>query len=202
MAYFLAVKRTFLAAVGMTIHTASAFAAGDSGGLPQLDFTTWPTQIFWLVVSFSLAYLLMSRIVTPSIASVLEDRHARLEDDMIRARESAGEAEQMRLAFEKTLMDARQESSDMAREATAVAVAEADKKNTAAAARLATKTGKSTDKIMEARKAALKELDDIAATSAIDAVARLTGIKITKADARLAVKAAAKALPSMEMEQR
>ncbi len=202
MAYFLAVKRTFLAAIGMTTHTAFAFAAGDSGGLPQLDFTTWPTQIFWLVVSFSLAYLLMWRVVTPRIASVLEDRHARIEDDMIRARESAGEAEQMRLAFEKTLMDARQESSDMAREATAVAVAEADKKNAAAAARLATKTGKSTDKIMEARKAALKELDDIAATSAIDAVARLTGIKTPKADARLAVKAAAKALPSMEMEQR
>lgn len=203
MAHTVAVKTSGLAlkasAFGLIVMTSPALAAGDSsGGLPQLDFTTWPTQIFWLVVSFALAYVLMWRVVTPRIASVLEDRHARLDDDMQRARQAADEAEDMRVAFEKTLADARAEATEKTRESTAAAVAEADKKNDAAAKRLATKIGKAEAKIMEARDNALAELDDVAVTGAIDATAALAGVKVTKTDAKKAVKAAAKAMPAME----
>ncbi|MCE2516296.1 MAG: F0F1 ATP synthase subunit B' [Alphaproteobacteria bacterium] len=203
MAHSVAVKTSGLAlkasAFGLIVMASPALAAGDSkGGLPQLDFTTWPTQIFWLVVSFALAYVLMWRVVTPRIASVLEDRHDRLDDDMQRARQAADEAESMRVAFEKTLADARAEATEKTRLSTAAAVAEAEKKNDAAAKRLATKIGKAEAKIMEARDNALTELDDVAVTSAIDAAAALAGVKITKTDAKKAVKAAAKAMPAME----
>jgi len=179
-----------------------AWAAGGeaSGGLPQLDLTTWPTQVFWLIVTFALAYVLMRRIVTPRIASVLEARHARLDDDMQRARTAADEAEEMRLSYEKQLADARADASEKTRATLAQAQAEADKQNAAVAKKLATKISKAESRIMEARATALKELDDIAASSAIDAAASLTGIKVTKTDANKAVKAAAKSMPAM-MEQ-
>ena len=100
----------------------AAFAASEkseeSGGLPQLDFTTWPTQIFWLVVSFMLAYLLMWRIVVPRIGSVLEERHNRIEDDLRRARQASDDAEQARLAFEDMLASARNDASETTRKAT------------------------------------------------------------------------------------
>ena len=185
--------------LGLAVMASPALAAGESsGGLPQLDFTTWPTQIFWLVVSFALAYVLMSRIVTPRIASVLEERHTRLEDDMERARQAAQEAEDMRVTFEKALADARSEAADKTRETLANATQDAEKKNDAAAKRLATKIAKAETKIMESRAEALKELDDVASASAVDAAASLAGIKVTKTDAKKAVKAAAKAMPQME----
>lgn len=201
MAHSVAGKTAGLASIafGLTlVASSSAFAAGGKGGLPQLDFTTWPTQIFWLVVSFAFAYILMWRVVTPRIASVLEDRHARLDDDMQRARQAADEAEEMRVNFEKTLATARAEATEKTRVSTAAAVAEAETKNDAAAKRLATKIGKAEAKIMEARGEALKELDDVATTSAIDAAKALAGVKVTKTDAKKAVKSAAKAMPAME----
>ena len=203
MANSVAVKTTGLKlgaiTLGLAVMASPALAAGESsGGLPQLDFTTWPTQIFWLVVSFALAYVLMSRIVTPRIASVLEERHTRLEDDMERARQAAQEAEDMRVTFEKALADARSEAADKTRETLANATQDAEKKNDAAAKRLATKIAKAETKIMESRAEALKELDDVASASAVDAVASLAGIKLTKTDAKKAVKAAAKAMPQME----
>ena len=198
MAQSVALKKAGLA-IALTLSASSAYAAGDSsGGLPQLDFTTWPTQIFWLVVSFALAYVLMWRVVTPRIASVLEERHGRLDDDMQRAKQAADEAEAMRISFEKTLADARAEAQEKTRSTLAAAVAEAEKKDAAVAKRLATKIGKAEAKIVEARDAALAELDDVAATSAADAVSTLAGIKVTKTDAKKAVKAAAKANPVME----
>ena len=41
---------------------------------------------------------------------------------------------------------------------------------------------------MEARDEALAELDEVAAVSAVDAVSNLAGIKVTKTDAKKAVK--------------
>ncbi len=68
---------------------AQAAGGGEaSGGLPQLDISTWPTQVFWLVVSFALAYLLFSRLVTPRIGLVLEERASRINEDIAKAREA------------------------------------------------------------------------------------------------------------------
>ena len=188
-------EKLTLSLIGITIST-PVFAAGDSsGGLPQLDFSTWPTQIFWLIISFSLAFVLMQRVVTPRIASVLEERHTRLDDDMQMARQATDEAENLRVAFEKKLAEARTEASDRTRATVAEAQAEAEKKNTAAAKRITTRLDKAEARIREARDAAMKALGDVATQGAIDAAATLAGIKVTKTDAKKAVAAAAKAIP-------
>ena len=178
-----------------TLVAPPALAAEDSGGLPQLDFTTWPTQIFWLVVSFGLAYLLMWRVVTPAIGSVLEERHTRVNDDMQRAKKAAEEAERMRLEFEARLTDARTEAAAKTRESLAQAHAEAEERNAEASKRLAAKVAKAEEGIAKARSDALKEIAGVATEGAIDAARSLAGIKVAKADADKAVKAAAEARP-------
>ena len=43
-------------------------------GLPQLDPSVIPSQLFWLVVSFLVLYLFFSRVFIPKISSVIEGR--------------------------------------------------------------------------------------------------------------------------------
>jgi F-type H+-transporting ATPase subunit b len=191
MAQSVAIKTAILT-LAAPASVGAAFAA-EEGGLPQLDFTTWPTQVFWLIITFALAYLLMWRIVTPRIAAVLEDRHSRLDGDMQRAKQAADEAEQMRVSFEKTLADARSQAMEKTRSTLAAATTEAEKKNAEAANRLAEKVDKAEGEIRKARDTALKELDDVAATSAIAVASSLAGVKVTKPEAAKAVKAAVKA---------
>ena len=194
-------------AKGVALGIAGSLAAmpalaaddGGSGGLPQLDFTTWPTQIFWLVVSFGLAYLLMWRIVTPAIGSVLEERHTRVNSDMQRAKKATEEAEEMRVSFEAQLDDARTKAAEKTRETLARAQAQAEKQGAEAAQRLVAKVEKAEAEVAKARGAALKEIDDVAADGAVDAAMSLAGIKVTKADAKKAVLAAAKARPMASM---
>ena len=186
---------TLASGIAGSLVALPALAAEEEGGLPQLDLTTWPTQIFWLVVSFGLAYILMWKVVTPAIGGVLEERHTRVNDDMQRAKRAAEEAEQMRVDFEARLNDARAEASARTRESLAQAQAEADKKNDATSKRLASKVAKAEEEIVQAREAALKEIDSVATEGAIDAAKSLAGITVAKADANKAVKAAAKARP-------
>ena len=66
-------------------------------GMPQLDFSTFPNQIFWLVVTIVVIYLILQRVALPRIASVLADRSASIQRDLDKAEDykrSAEEAEE------------------------------------------------------------------------------------------------------------
>ena len=43
-------------------------------GMPQLDFATFPNQIFWLIVTLVVIYFVLSRIALPRIGAVLAGR--------------------------------------------------------------------------------------------------------------------------------
>ena len=48
--------------------------AGKAVGMPQLDFSTWPNQIFWLLVTLAAIYFLLTRVALPRIGAVLAER--------------------------------------------------------------------------------------------------------------------------------
>ncbi len=50
--------------------------------MPQLEITTYPSQIFWLVVSFLILYLLMSRVIIPKISSVIKSRESEIKNNI------------------------------------------------------------------------------------------------------------------------
>ena len=160
----------------------------DSGGLPQLDFSTWPTQIFWLVVSFALAYILMWRVALPRIGSVLEERHNRIQGDLKRAKAASENAEQARQAFEVMLAESREKASAVMREATESIRNKMERKIKTSNASTAEKMAEAESDIAEAKARAMIDVVDIASTSAAEAVAQLTNIKISQADATKQVK--------------
>ncbi|MEM7072351.1 MAG: F0F1 ATP synthase subunit B', partial [Pseudomonadota bacterium] len=48
--------------------TGQAAHAASEGGLPQLDTSSFASQIFWLVVCFACFYLVLARIAMPRIS--------------------------------------------------------------------------------------------------------------------------------------
>ena len=178
--------------------TSAAYAAGGEAGLPQLKIGTWPSQLFWLVVIFAIGYIFMARVVTPRIGSVLEERRTRLDEDLARAREASTEAVQTRADYEASLEQARNEAAEFARNAAVEAQAKGDAAEKKAAKKMATKIGKAEAALAEARAEAENNLTDIAAEAAIDAASQIAGLKVTKAQADKAVKAAAKSMAVQE----
>lgn len=171
-----------------------ALAASEEGGLPQLDFTTWPTQVFWLVVSFGLAYLLMWRFVVPSIGSVLEERHNKIEDDLKRAKQAADDAEEARTGFETLLAEARRQAGDKMRESADAVAKKMDRRIATSMTNLLKKAEAAEAEVAEAKRNALKDVGDMATMAAIEMADRLAGVKVGKADAKRHIKVAEKAL--------
>lgn len=88
-------------------HGAAHDAAHTSSGLPQLDPSTYPSQIFWLVILFGVLYLVFSRRVLPVISGTLENRREHIESDFSTAEKLQREAADVHDAYEKILHDAR-----------------------------------------------------------------------------------------------
>lgn len=84
--------------------------------MPQLDIATYPSQLLWLVVSFGLLYLLLSRLVLPRIAATMEERRDRIADELDQAAQLKRQSEEVLAEYEAMLARSREKAQTMARE--------------------------------------------------------------------------------------
>lgn len=176
--------QTALSGAGLwLVMTRPGLAAGggeSSGGLPQLDISTWPTQIFWLLVSFALAYILLSRLVTPRIGQVLDSRANRINEDIAKAREAEAAARQTETDYLAELDRARSQASEQASKAVAEASKTAAQAEAELAKKLARKVKSAEEKLAKTRAEAMAGLETVAAEAAEMAVQQLAGFKPAK----------------------
>jgi len=166
----------------LSFITQSALAAGDSsGGLPQLDITTWPSQLFWLVVTFVIGYVLISSLVAPSISSVLENRSTKISDDIETAKKAQYNAKEVYTSYEETLSEARSQAAIAAAKALEEAKAETASRDAAINKKLAARAKKAEARLSEMRDEALSSLEDLATETSQKIIAELTPVKVTKA---------------------
>lgn len=179
--------------MSLGLITQGALAAGDSsGGLPQLDITTWPSQLFWLVVTFVIGYFLISLLVAPSISSVLENRSNKISDDLETAKRAQDNAKDVYNYYEETLREARSQAAIATAKALEEAKAKTASRNTAINKKLAASAKKAETRLSEVREEALSSLEDLATETSQKIIAELTPIKVTKAVVKRHVVAHAK----------
>ncbi|WP_191061741.1 F0F1 ATP synthase subunit B family protein, partial [Geminicoccus harenae] len=82
-----------------------------SAGLPQLDPSSFPSQIFWLAVSFLLLFWLFKTKALPRVGEVLESRQDRIAADLDRATKLREEAEAALVRYQKVVADAQGKAS-------------------------------------------------------------------------------------------
>ncbi|MEM7211267.1 MAG: F0F1 ATP synthase subunit B' [Pseudomonadota bacterium] len=144
-----------------------------SGGLPQLDTTTFASQIFWLIVAIVVLYWLMSKVALPRIASVLEERADAIADDLDRAEELKRKAEDAEAAYEQALKDARAKAQSIAAETRAEINADVDAAIAKADAEIAARAAEGERRIAEIRESAMASVTEVAndtAVAVVDAV--------------------------------
>ena len=151
----------------------AALAAEASVGMPQLDFSTFPNQIFWLVVSIVVLYFIVSKVALPRIGSVIEDRHNAVANDIEQAAEFKRKAEEAEAAYNAALTEARAQAMQIAGEAKAEIKADVEAAIAKADAEIAAKAAESAVRIDEIRASALKSIEEVAGVAANDIVAAI-----------------------------
>jgi F-type H+-transporting ATPase subunit b len=152
-----------------------------------MDTSTFPSQLFWLVIFFAALYLLMSRVALPRMAKILDARANRIEGDLSKAQALKDETEAAVRSYEKALADARGKAQSIATETRAKMTAEMDAERSVVEKKLSAKVAEAEAAIAAAKGKAMKDVGDVAAETAAEIVAELTGTKVSKATAAKAV---------------
>ncbi len=157
------------------IAGAAEHAAGGNAGMPQLDFSTWGNQIFWLVIALIAIYMILSRVALPRIAAVLAERQGTIANDIAAAEELKSKAVEAEAAYDKALVDARAEAQRIIAEAKAEIDADLQKAIARADAEIAEKSAESEKAISEIRAGAMESVKAVAKDTAKEIVAAMGG---------------------------
>lgn len=164
-----------------TGHAAEAAEhAAESVGMPQLDFASWPNQIFWLLVTLIVLYLILSRVALPRIEAVLAERAGTITNDLAAAEELKQKAVEAEEAYDKALADARAEANRIVAQAREEIKADLAKATAKADAEISAKAAESEKAIAEIRAGALEAVKIVAKDAAKDIVVAMGA----KADAK------------------
>ncbi len=180
-------------AASVLLPAAQAFAAdGGAGGLPQMDVRTFPSQLFWLAVSFALIYIVMAKISLPRVRETLDNRNARKDSHLDQAGQLSEEAEKVKKAYEKSLAEAQKKAADAMAAAARDASAKAAEEQSAFAEKARKRLAETDRNIAAAKTEALGSMTEIATGIASDIAQKVANMSVAEADAKRAVEAALK----------
>ncbi len=148
----------------------------EPGGIPQLDVSTFPNQIFWVLVTLVVIYFILTRIGLPRIGAVLAERRGTIANDLAAAEELRLRATEAEAAYTQALADARAEAGRIVAAARAEIQADLDAATAHADAEIAAKAAESEKRIAAIRESAMASVTEVAREAAQDIVAAF-GVK-------------------------
>ena len=150
---------------------------GSAIGMPQLCGDWMANQVFWLVVTLVVIFLILSRIALPRIAEVLADRQSTITNYLAASEELKSKAEEAERFYTN---DARSEASRLLDASKAEMKKELQSAISKADAEISVKVSESEASIAEIRKNALSSIEKVAKDTAKEIVSALGA----KADAK------------------
>lgn len=105
----------FLAAsaVFLSVFSGAGVAVAAEGGMPQLDLSTFPGQIFWTGITFFVLYFFFGSHVLPALSRIVDGRADHVRRDLEESERQTAAAHEAREAYEQALSQARSEASGM-----------------------------------------------------------------------------------------
>lgn len=178
----------------LLLLTTSSNAIADEvkTGLPQLELNTYPSLIFWSVVSLVIGFILMKYLVTPNIKSIFNIRETSIQNDLVKAKTSSQETEKIKESIINSQIEIKSRSQSILNDAFSTAKHNIEKKEEDVAQKLNEKILKAEKKISDAEKLVIQEVINNAEEVTSKVIQNLTDLKHSKIKVKEAIKTASK----------
>lgn len=159
----------------------------ESAGFPPFDSTTFPSQLFWLVITFSFLFVMLWRVAGPRIHDAIANRRDAINGAIADAGKARAEAEAAQAGYEAALTSARAKARALAEETRGSLNAEIARSKAEAEEAAASAMASADARIAATRDAAKAHVAGAARDAAIAIVERLTGETVSADEAAKAV---------------
>lgn len=186
MLYF---TKLFLTSI-FIINVETVIASEAKTGLPQLDLNTYPSLMFWSIISLILGFVLMKYLVTPNIKSILNSRETSIQNDLVKAKTSNQESEKIKQSIIKSQEDIKSKSQKIISDAILESKQSIEKKEKEISEKLELKVSEAEQKIIDTQNTVINDVINVAEEITADVVRKFTDIKYDKSNVKKAIKLA------------
>ena len=158
--------------------------------MPQLDVSAFSPQIIWLIITFVILYALMAKVALPRIGNILEQRQARIDDNLDVAQSLKRESNKDAESYDQAIAGAREKARIAIQETTKEISLEIANRQDELGVKLSGELKSAEDRIADAKALATKSIHESAASITSDAIRILIGEKPTENAIKSAISSA------------
>ena len=152
--------------------------SAESSGMPQLNPEFWVSQIFWLVLTFGILYLVLSKIVLPKISENLETRKSQIVENIETAEKQRKESENKIKQFEKIVLESKIEAKNYFNEKRQKVLKDIAKKRSALEEDIDSEINSAEDEINKLRNTSSDKINKIAIETSSELIRQLIGEEV------------------------
>ena len=175
--------------MAVSAHTVSGTAVAQKHpvAFPPFDTTTYPSQFFWLSVTFALLFVVMWQLGIKRVGGNIIARKQRIASDLDAAEAHRRSAEKAATEYNAALAAARSRANAMAEENSKLIQAEIDAAKAKADADAKAATDQAKAQVAQLQADAAQHIKTVAGEAAGQIVARLIGVDVSEPDRAIAV---------------
>ena len=107
------IKKIFFQLVFFNFFFVKEVFAAESGGMPQLNPEFWISQIFWLILTFGILYVVLSKLILPKISKNLELRKSQIQENIEAAEKQREDSEAKLKEYDDIVLKSKLEAKNI-----------------------------------------------------------------------------------------
>ena len=152
--------------------------AAESGGMPQLNPEFWVSQIFWLILTFGILYIVLSKLILPKISNNLESRKSQILENIEAAEKQREDSESKLKEYEKIISKSKLEAKNIFNQAREKALKDINNKREILDKQIDNEIYKAEQEILVFRKNAPEKINKIAIETSSELIQKLIGTDV------------------------
>ena len=111
------IKKIFFQSIFFNFFFLKDVFAAESGVMPQLNPEFWVSQIFWLLITFGILYLVLSKLILPKISKNLESRKSQISENIEAAEKHRENSDSKLKEYDDIILKSKLEANNIFKEA-------------------------------------------------------------------------------------
>ena len=107
------IKKIIFQSVFFSFLSLEKVFAAESGGMPQLNPEFWVSQVFWLIITFGILYVVLSKLILPKISANLELRKLQISDNIEAADKQRKESDSKLKEYDEIIFKSKAEAKNI-----------------------------------------------------------------------------------------
>ena len=107
------IKKIFFQFIFFNFFFIKEVFAAESGGMPQLNPEFWISQIFWLILTFGILYVVLSKLILPKISKNLELRKSQIQENIEAAERQREDSEAKLKQYDDIILKSKLEAKNI-----------------------------------------------------------------------------------------